>query len=226
MKEECSNCKFKSFATNTFNKKRLLLMEDHCSGTTYKKGENIFKEGSQCSAVTYIKTGLVKLHMAGLGGREQIIKIIKAPNYIGIPTTVGDKCNHYSATAIEETSVCFIGIETFKELLMANKDFAYEIIVGLCKNELQNYKNCMHKVQKQSAGLLADTLLNFAHSIYESTEFTLPLSRNELGDLIGTSRENVSRMLSDFQRDGIIKVNNKNISILNVKRLKIISGLG
>ncbi|MBN2891000.1 MAG: Crp/Fnr family transcriptional regulator [Bacteroidales bacterium] len=201
-------------------------MEDNCSGKTFKKGELIFKEGITCSRVSLLKEGLVKIHMVGVGGREQILKLVKAPNYIGIPNTVGDKTYHYSATAIEETQVCFIGLDNFKELLHLSKDFAYNIIADFCKNEILHFRNCIHKTQKQSAGLLADALLNFANNIYESHSFTLPLSRQEMADSFGTSRENVSRMLSEFQRDGIIKVDKKEISIVNIKRLELISGLG
>lgn len=226
MIENCFNCKFKSFAASKLTDEQTVYLCDNNSSTVFGAGENIFKEGALSLNIVYIKTGLVKLHMKGLTEHEHLIKIVKAPNYLGIPSSVGDKINQYSVTAIEETSVCFIALETFQNLLLGNKDFAYQIIVDLCKKELETYKSCLHKIQKQSAGLLADTLLNFASSIYDSTDYIMPLSRQELADLIGTSRENVSRNLSEFQKDGLIHIDKKNVKILDVKRLKTISGLG
>lgn len=226
MINDCSNCQFKSFATNTLNLEQIIYLRNSCSDTIFKNGEIIFKEGALSYNVAYIKTGLVKLHMKGLTEHEQIIKMVKAPNYLGIPTTVGDKINKYSATALTETSVCFFDLNTFKNLLLDNKDFAYQIIIDLCKNELDNFKACFNKIQKHSAGLLADALLNFASSIFDSTEFEIPLTRQELADLIGTSRENVSRNMSEFQKNGIISIDKRKIKILDVKRLKVISGLG
>lgn len=223
---DCSNCTFKSFAVNTLDYSQITFMQNKCTEAIFKHGEVIFKEGVPFKNIAYIRSGLVKLHKIGINNREQILKIVKAPNYVGIPIAIGHNIAQYSVTVLEDAVVCFISIETFKCLLQENKDFAYHIIVDLCKNELDNYKNCLHKVQKQSAGLLADTLLNFASSIYQSLEFKLPLSRQEIADLIGTSRENVSRMLSDFQKDGIIEIKSKIIRIKNVKRLKLISGVG
>ena len=226
MLTDCSNCEFKSFATNTLNFKQVLYLRDNCSDTIFRKGEVIFKEGALSLNIAYIKIGLVKIHMKGVGNHEQILKIIKAPNYLGIPTSVGDKVNVYSATALEDTSVCFINLDTFKNLLLDNKDFAYQIIIDMCKKELDNFKSCISKIQKQSAGLLADALLNFASSIYNSLEFDLPLNRQELADLLGTSRENVSRTISEFQKDGLIKISKFHVKIIDINRLKKISGLG
>ena len=144
---DCINCQFKSFATTTLNVKQMAYLQDNCSTTTFKKGEVIFKEGALSLNVAYIKTGLVKLHMHGLGGREQILKIIKAPNYLGIPTTVSDKINQYSVTALEETIVCFIDLDTFINLLLDNKHFAFQIIVDLCQKELENFKNFKVKLR-------------------------------------------------------------------------------
>lgn len=57
-------------------------------------------------------------------------------------------------------------------------------------------------------------------------EFELPISRSELGNLVDTSRESVSRVLTEFARDGIIHIEGKKISVLNKKSLKLISENG
>ncbi len=224
MIDKCQHCQFKSLIVNAFNLKE--FSGNNCTELYFKKGEIIFKEGALSLYIAYLKKGLIKLHMRGPAGRDQIIKIVKAPNYFGIPTSIGDKINQYSATAIEPSTVCFINLDVFKNMLLSDKDFAFQIIVQLCKNEVQNFKSCTYKIQKHTPGLLADVILNFATNIYNSMEFELPLTRQELADLIGTSRENASRTLSSFQRDGIIKINKNKITILDIDRLIRISGLG
>ena len=67
---------------------------------------------------------LVKLHLAG-PYYEQIVRLVKAPTYLGLPTTFGNKINQYSATAISEAEVCFIDIQIFRELLEKNHQFSY-----------------------------------------------------------------------------------------------------
>lgn len=222
----CQECKYRSFAISVLDDEQICKLGKNCIEVNFKKGENIFKQDVYSLNVGYLKTGVVKLHMKGLAGKEQIIKIAKSPTYIGIPTTIGEKINKYSATAIEDCSVCFIDLDIFKTLILSNPQFAYEIILNLCENELTHFKNCLHKTQKNAHGLVADTILNFADKIYESKTFVLPLTRSEIADLINSSRELVSRILSEFHNDGIIKLHGKQITILNLDLLIKISENG
>ena len=127
---------------------------------------------------------------------------------------------------MEPTKACFIDLEVFKSLLRLNTEFSYEIIVELCKNELEQFHRCVKLVQNQVFGRLAGHLLQFCDDIYQSSEFDLPLTRNEIADLICTSRETVSRLLSDLAKENIISINGKHICILNKPLLQTISEKG
>jgi CRP/FNR family transcriptional regulator len=70
---------------------------------------------------------------------------------------------------------------------------------------------------------MADALLELADNIYMSDKFTLPISQADLANLVDTSRESISRVLTEFDKDGIIKINGKEIEILNKKSLTLIS---
>jgi len=155
--------------------------------------------------------------------KNQILNIIKAPAYLGIPTTLVDKVNHYSVSALEDSIACFIDINTFKMLIDRNGKFAYEIIIHLCKNELLQYRRCVYRSQKHIPGLVADTLLFFSSEIYMDETFRLPIDRGEFGDLIGTTRETVSRMLKEFQEDHLIEMKGKVVTLVNPDRLIMIS---
>jgi CRP/FNR family transcriptional regulator len=73
---------------------------------------------------------------------------------------------------------------------------------------------------------VAYVLLYFTREIYNSRIFDLPVSRKEIADYIGMSSANVIRTLSDFKKDGIIKVFGKTIEIANIEKLEIISKRG
>jgi len=226
MSYQCKTCKLRSFAVSVLSEDQISLLGNNCVAVDFKKGDIIFKQDAFSLNVAYLKTGLVKLHMRGLSGKEQIIKISKAPTYLGIPTAIGDKINHYSATAIETSSVCFIRLETFKDLILSNPEFSYKIIINMCQNELIHFRNCLYRTQKNSRGLVADTILNFANNVYESSSFSLPLTRNEIASLINSSRELVSRILSEFHNDGIIRLEGRKVTILNLDLLVKISENG
>ncbi len=225
MSDICYYCLKKSKAGIKLDQKELEKLNHSCNQVVFQKGDKIMIQDALSYNIVFVKEGLVKVHTKG-PEKEQILKIIKGPSYLGIPTTIGAKTNQYSATAISKASVCFVGFDIFKEFIKNNGEFAYEIIVELCENELQFYKKCINQVQKQGSGKIAESLLYFSEKIFNKQKFKLPLTRNELGDLTCTSRETVSRILSDFSNSNIIKVNRNDISILDKKQLEIISKKG
>ena len=220
----CKNCAIKSLAVKVLNDKELKELSNNCSEVEFKKGDIIFKQGALSSNIIYVKKGLIKFHLSG-PINEQIIRIDKAPIFLGLPISFNEKINYYSATAIELSHVCFINIEVFKNFIYQNGEFAYQIIVDLCKNEYNYIHKCVNRTQKNINGRMADALLHF-NEIYNKKEFILPLSRQELGNYTDTSRENVSRILTEFHNDGIIKVWNKKIKIVNEEMLNLISKKG
>lgn len=224
-KNQCTVCLLKSKAVKNLQHAELDLLGESCVQAVFEPGETIFKQGALSSNIIYLQTGLAKLTIKG-PQRVQIMRLKKAPSYLGVPTTMGDKINHYSAVAVEKSSACFIDINTFKELLKVNPAFSYEIMLELCRNELEQYQRCVKLVQNQVYGRLAANLLIFSEEIYNSNEYDLPLNRNDLADLVCTSRETVSRLLADLAQEKIIEVNGKHIRILDNERLQTISEKG
>lgn len=225
MPDICRNCKNKSKAAGKLDQKELERLGHNCQRVIFQKNERIMIQNAPSYAIVFIQKGLVKVHAMG-PEKEQILRIVKGPAYLGIPTTVVAKINQYSVTALSKTNVCFIGFAIFNEFVTNNSAFAYEIIVELCKSELYNYKRCINQLQKQSSGKLAEALLYFSEEIFNAKNFKLPLTRNELGDLTCNSRETISRILSDFSANKIIKIKKNFISILDKEQLERISKIG
>ena len=191
----------------------------------FKKGDAIIKQGMYSTNVAFLRTGLVKLHLAG-PYYEQIVRLVKAPTYLGLPTTFGDKINQYSVTAVSEVEVCFIDVHLFESILKENSQFSHQIILDLCRNELESFRRCANRTQRQSRGNIASFLLELSNDIFESDNFVLPLSQSEIGNLVDATRESVSRVLSEFDKDGIIGLKGKNVQILNKHSLELISKNG
>ena len=144
---------------------------------------------------------------------------------MALPTTFGDKINQYSVTVIEDSKVCFIDVGTFRYLLAKNPDFSYEIMIELCRNELENFYSA-NRTQKQIRGKIADMLLEMSDHIYQSNTFSLPVNQEEIGNLIDSSRESVSRIMNESEKDGILRISGKKISLLNRGSLTMISANG
>ncbi len=161
--------------------------------------------------------------MAGISGKDQILKITSAPTYLGLANLFGDTINNYSATAIEKTTACFIPIDIFIDFIKNNGNFAFEIIKDISKQELRHYKQFSDHNQKQINGRVADTLLFFSQKIYRNTKFNLPLNRKEMSTFVCSSRETVIRELQSLANNKIISLKGKQIEILDNNRLEKIS---
>lgn len=225
MEHNCPTCPFNHQALNTLTKSSFEQLDANHAVVNFSKGDTIIKQGTFSTNVVFLRKGLVKLHLAG-PYYEQIARLVKAPTYLGLPTTFGDKINQYSITAVTDVEVCFIDMKVFKELLEKNHQFAYEVILSLCRNELESFRRCANRTQKQSRGKIASFILELSQDIFESDEFVLPLSQMEIGNLVDATRESVSRVLTEFHRDEMILMNGKNIKILNQNSLELISKNG
>ncbi|MFA5045939.1 MAG: Crp/Fnr family transcriptional regulator [Paludibacter sp.] len=225
MQNDCKNCPFKTKATSMLSECSLEQLTTNHLELRLKKGDAIIKQGTYSTNVIFLRTGLAKIHIAGPYS-EQIVKMVNAPSYLGLPTTFGSKINQYSVTAVSDAEVCFIDLEVFQNILDENKEFTREIIQEFCKNELESFHRCANRTQKLIRGNMADALLDFSDKIFKSDTFIMPLSQTEFANLVDTSRESVSRVLSEFDKDGIIKISGKEISIINKKSLIMISQNG
>jgi len=223
--QKCEHCTTKCGAASSLSPEQLEVMENNSVEVHFKKGDNIFRQGALSLNIAFLKNGIAKIHMHG-PVREKILRIVRAPSYLGLPTSLGDKINQFSATALADTSVCFIDNNLFRKLIYNNGQFAYEIIVELCRNELNDYQRYTSQSQKQIPGLVAETLLCMSEKIFENSQFPFPLTQNELGDLVGTSRESISRVLSDFSTNKIIEFTGKQFTILDKETLNQISEKG
>lgn len=224
--KHCEICVIRSRAVQTLNKEEFLIHQENCAELELNAGENLFKEGQLSSHIAYLKTGLAKIHKRGVKGTDQILKIVTPGRYIGLQTILSNKVHQYSASVIEKSTVCYIDITSFKGLITKNANFANELILYLCQDELSYFERFVNVHQKQIDGRLADTILFFAGEVRNSDQFTIPLSRADLAALVCATRESVTRALKDLIDIGTIKVQGKKFEILNKTLLTTISKNG
>lgn len=225
MAHNCQFCEYKSVAAGKLSPEEIEMLSPNCLTVQFKRGDSIIRQGTFSTNVTYLKKGLAKIHLDG-PYHVQVVRLVQPKNYIGLPTTFGDKINQYSVTAVEDCEVCFIDITVFRRMLETNPAFTNQIMIELCKSELESYQKCVNRTQKQVRGKLADVLLDFANNIYKSDEFTLNVTQEDIGNLIDASRESVSRVFTEFGKDGIIVMEGRKVQILDKAALMTISKNG
>ena len=225
-KNRCNDCKDKSCAAAVLSRNELEQINFNSRENEVKKGEIILHQGSLTSHIIYLKSGLVKEFVKPANDREQILSIVKEHTYLGLSSLFGDRINHYSYSALEDIKVCYIDINIFNKLIKDNGGFAYEILVSVSRDSLNNFHRFVNQSQKRIYGRVADAILYFSKIIFEANEFNLPFTRKEFADLIGVSRESGTRALIKFKEEGIIDINGRFLEIKKVELLEQISKKG
>jgi CRP-like cAMP-binding protein len=221
----CMDCSEKSCATAVLNPVEISSINDNRTETEFRKGDVILHEGTMTSHIIYLKSGLVKEYVKSQN-KEQILQIVKKYSYLGLSSLFGDRINHYSYAALEDVKVCYIDLNVFNQLIKTNGNFAYEILVSISRDSLNNFHRFMSQARKKTYGRVADAILYFAQIIYESNEFEIPFTRQEFADLIGMARESTTRVLIRFRDEGILDLDGRIIRIHKPEMLHQISRIG
>jgi len=107
-----------------------------------------------------------------------------------------------------------------KQVALHNGKFALNIMEKTSRVTDMIILNFMDVKEKRLFGRIAYILLYFADKVYHKNTFELPVSRKEMAEYIGMTVENVIRTLSDFRKDGIIKIYGATIEIIDKERLE------
>lgn len=224
--QDCIHCNCRSEMFDQLSKKELELVFRNKRTVTYRKGETIRKQGAAMTHVISVNSGLAKVYLEGPNSQQTIIRLVKPTNFIGGPGIYLDQVHHYSVSALLDTSVCLIEMGAFKNILDQNKSFAEEFVKDFSRKILLVYQRLINLTHKEIPGRVAETLLYLSEDIYESTRFELHLSKQDLADISGMSKDSFRKALQGFHRDGLISYRKHEVGILNPESLKRISKLG
>ncbi len=192
----------------------------------FVKGKIINHEGEKISNFKYLKSGLVKLYRRTATGEEQVITITRPFEFVSNMSIFSEDRYQYSVSALEDSVVCMVKLDFIKELFLKNGGFAMGLLTKISRINDKIISQTLDIRQKNLIGRVAFVLLYFTNEIYKSRVFDLPVSRKEIADYIGMSTANVIRTLSEFKKEGIIRVFGKTIEVVDVGKLEIISKHG
>ncbi len=204
-------------------------MDFICSGKLekdYLAGEIIIKEGTRIQDFTYLKSGLVKLFRSDQSGKEQIITIAKPMDYVSLLSVFSNERYNYSVTALEDSVTCNLKMEDIKSLINTNGKLALNLLGKMSRVADALILESLEIRKKHLRGRVAYLLIYFSKTVFYADEFELPLTRKEMAEYVGMTTENVIRTLSEFRRDGILKIYGKTIHIANMESLQSISEFG
>ncbi|MCC6289607.1 MAG: Crp/Fnr family transcriptional regulator [Chitinophagaceae bacterium] len=224
---DCITCKVRNCSIlNNCDVNTLTAISTYKLSRSLQKGERLFSEGDPVLGVCFIKKGFLKVELNGKQGRPLILRIAGRGTVFGHRASVRHSVHTCSATAVSEVQYCYVPNELFGEIADKSPVLKLQIINQfLDELELVEKKaiNLAHKTVREK---VAEALLLLAEAYqYEERKqsFRISFCRQDIADLAGTTKEQVSKILKDFEKEGLIKCAAKKFSYLNTARLRSIS---
>ena len=201
----------------------LELLTANKSEQVYKKGEIIFREGAYPSGIFYIIEGKVKKYKLDKDAKEQIIYVANIGELLGYHAILSEDRYPDCAAALEESRIAFIPKEDFLETLNQSKILSRRLLKTL-SHEFAVLTNSLSMfAQKSVRERLALQLIVLREKYKVNFQAGMPveinMGRDDLASLVGTARENVVRVLSEFKEDKILETKGRKIIVLNVTKL-------
>lgn len=222
----CEYCELKLLFVQDLDSKNMDII---CTGKVEKEylaGETIIKEGTLIKDFSYLKSGLVKLFRSDPSGKEQIITIARPMDYVSLLSVFSDKRYNYSVSALKDSVTCNLKMEDIKSLISNEGKLALNLLGKMSRVADTIILESLEIRKKHLRGRVAYLLIYFSRTVYYAEEFELPLTRKEMAEYVGMTTENVIRTLSEFRRDGILKIYGKTIQIANMESLQSIAEFG
>lgn len=220
------NFLLKKFSFDVLSDAELEALNDVSADVYFNKKEIIFRQGTLSSHVFFVKSGLAKTYKEAKNKKILTFQIAAPGDFLGMLAVFGHTKYQYSASAIMPCEIIQIDIHSFRNIIEKNGKYGLNIIDLISQNGLFLSERLMSQYQKQLPGKVAELLLYFSEHIYNSTKFQLPLSRRELAELAGTTKESLIRTLTEFKNDRIIILDNKTVKIRSMEILKVLSKIG
>lgn len=211
---------------NILNDEEIEHIKNHSNVVHYLKNDVIFKQNTRTSHVMYILSGLIKIYRESKNNKTKIIKLGISGEFLGLNSVFGEETFSYSAAALEKTVVYIIDRSVFENVIVNNGQYAHEILKTITSENLSIFKRLISQSQKQLPGRIADIIMYFSEKIYHSHNFDFPLTRTELAELAGTTKESLIRTLTEFKNDKIIELEGKKVNIKSYDIIETLSRLG
>lgn len=185
----------------------------------YKKNDQLFRQGDICDALYILMTGSVKTEMITENGNLLGVEIINAPRPLA-PAFIFSSNNRFpvDVIAIEDVEILRIPKAEVVRLMSTHPDFMQQFLKHNA-NRTQFLTNRLQLLSiKTIKGKIAHFLLEQANE--EGMSFSINRNQTELAEFFGVARPSLARSLSEMIEEGVLNVNKKQYTILDIKKLR------
>ena len=207
---------------STLTDEEFIPLQDIFVQRAYSKNQVIFLEEETGNYMYLVLSGKVKVSKAGSGGKETILAIHRAGDFFGEMSLLDGKTSPATVSAMEDSKIISLSGVDFHKYLMHNEKVLLQIINVLCARLRQVWQTQSLSSSTADAKIRMGLYqLAKRHGIQDAhgTIIDLKITHQELSEMVGTSRETVTRVLTRLREEGIIEVEQRRITLLNPQAL-------
>ena len=211
------------------NSEEKRTLTDNFHIQTFRKNEMIYSEGEKATQLMCLLKGKVKIYKDGVGGRSQIIRLIRPVQYFGYRAYFANEDYVTAASAFESATIGFLPMEIVETQIRKNNQLAYFFIKELAKDLGISDARTVNLTQKHIRGRLAESLIVLKENYgleEDGATLNIYMAREDLANLSNMTTSNAIRTLSCFANEKIIVVDGRKIKIIDEEKLKKISRVG
>ncbi|GAF04532.1 Crp/Fnr family transcriptional regulator [Saccharicrinis fermentans] len=198
----------------------LQIINKNKTQLSFFKDETIFKQGAFATHVLFVNKGLVRIYLQTDTNKQVNIRLAKQGDFLAFSSVFGKNTYLYSAISLKDSTICMIDKEALKKLLIKNPGFAMQINSKNCHNE-DRYLNIIHNIShKQMRGKLASALIYLSSNEFKDENVFEYLTRQNIADFASISVESAVKFIKEFEKEGMLKLEGKNIQITNINKLQ------
>jgi len=196
--------------------------------TAYPKGAVLFVEGQAPRGIFVLCKGRVKLSISSSDGKTLILKIAEAGEVLGLSATVSGKPYELTAETIDPCQVNFVKREDFLRFLREHSDACFRVAEQLSEkynsacHEIRNL-GLSHSAAEKLAKLLLEWTAKSGESLKQEPRLKLALTHEEIAQMIGTSRETVTRLFAELKKRQIVQAKGSTLLIRNKTALRALA---
>jgi DNA-binding response OmpR family regulator/CRP-like cAMP-binding protein len=190
---------------------------------TYKKKENIYREGDYPRGMYYVNKGKIKIYKIHDFGKELITALLKDGDFFGYTSLLEEKDYTENAQVLEDAEITFIPREEFFNLVYNNQAVAKKFLHILTKSVAEQQGHLLELAYSSVRKRVAEALLLLQKKYKDGGRqepFSMSVSREDLANIVGTATESLIRTLSDFKDEKLVEIKEGKIFLVNEKKLK------
>lgn len=213
-------CDLQAPCFQALNPEEINLIKDSRTLVSFRTGDNITKQGSFASYILFVISGVAAQYVESEGGKNYNLRIIRPGEFVGLSSVFSMRTFDYSSRALNECQAILIEKSAIAKVINNNGAFGLGLFKRYAEKNAILYNTLQTVMYKQINGRLAKALLDINKHKAEVPEIFQLLSRRDLAEFAGISTESAVKLLKSFQKDELIKLDGKDISILKKSDLE------